>query len=208
MANLITLTRLMLLYVLVILAYHQNPVYQLANFPLLSMIFLLDAVDGYVARRRNEESLFGSLFDIAIDRIVENVLWLVLVDLDFVHAWVAIVFITRSFLVDSVRAYGASQKLTPFGMMRSSVGKFIVSGRLVRIFYSFIKVFVFGYIFLIQPWPALFPAFYTKWKITINIIKQILVYTAVAACLIRGLPVLLEFAMRDSDHISPPQQRE
>ena len=92
MANLITLGRFILLIVLVVLAYAQNPQLQLVNFPLLVIIFILDGVDGYIARKRDEVSLFGAIFDIAIDRVVENVLWVVLVDLRIIPVWVAVVF--------------------------------------------------------------------------------------------------------------------
>ena len=109
MANLITLARFILLYVLILLAYTQTAKLQLLNCPLLLIIFFLDAVDGYVARKRDESSLFGALFDITVDRVVENVLWVVLVDLGFIPVWVAVVFLTRSFLVDSIRSQGASE---------------------------------------------------------------------------------------------------
>ena len=72
MANLITLGRFILLIVLIVLVYAQNPKLQLVNCPLLVIIFVLDAVDGYIARKRNEASLFGAIFDIAIDRVVVN----------------------------------------------------------------------------------------------------------------------------------------
>ena len=51
----------------------------------------LDGVDGYVARKRNETSVFGSIFDIAIDRVVENVLWVVLADLGLAEEQVAFI---------------------------------------------------------------------------------------------------------------------
>lgn len=198
MANLITLIRFILLFILVGMAYQPNPKYQLINSPLLTIIFIMDAVDGYVARKRNEASLFGSIFDIVVDRIVENVLLLILVDLDFIPVWVAIVFITRSFLVDSIRAHGSSKGQTPFGMMRSAFGKFLVAGRFMRLFYGIIKAITFGYIFLIQPWPVLFPDFYSQRLVIINSIKEILVYASVAMCIARGLPVLIEFSMSEN----------
>jgi CDP-diacylglycerol--glycerol-3-phosphate 3-phosphatidyltransferase len=197
MANLITLARFILLFVLVGLAYQKNPVWQLANMPLLAIIFAMDAFDGYVARKRNETSLFGAIFDITIDRVVENVLWVILVDLDFIPVWIAIVFITRSFLVDSIRTQAASEGQTPFGMMRSPIGQFIVAGRFMRLFYGVLKAVAFGFMFLIQPWPALFPEDFAQYQTTINVIKGVLVYTAVAICIARGLPVLIEFTMRE-----------
>jgi CDP-diacylglycerol--glycerol-3-phosphate 3-phosphatidyltransferase len=197
MANLITLARFILLYVLIILAYTQTAKLQLLNCPLLLIIFFLDAVDGYVARKRDETSLFGALFDITVDRVVENVLWVVLVDLGFIPVWVAVVFLTRGFLVDSIRSQGASEGKTPFGMMDSAIGKFIVAGRFMRLFYGILKAVTFGYVFLIQPWPELFPEFYLDSRTMLIGIKWILVYATVAVCLIRGLPVIFEFTTRE-----------
>ena len=202
MANLITFIRLVLLYILVALAYQPNPLLQTVNLPLLILLFTLDGVDGYVARKRNEASLFGAIFDITIDRIVENVLWVILMDLDLIPVWVAVVFISRSFLVESVRAHGASLGHTPFGKMRSPVGKFIVASRFMRIFYAAVKATAFGYIFLIQPWPFLFAETYARWQPLIEGIKMTLVYLAVGTCLLRGFPVLIEFAMREQGPLS------
>ena len=109
MANLLTLTRFLLLFVLVVMAYEAPPVVQQIDVLLLILIIALDGLDGYVARKRGETSMFGSVFDIAVDRVVENVLWIVLADLNLVPIWVAIVFITRSLLVDTIRGHAATQ---------------------------------------------------------------------------------------------------
>jgi CDP-diacylglycerol--glycerol-3-phosphate 3-phosphatidyltransferase len=198
MANLITLGRFLLLIVLIVLAYAQNPKLQLVNCPLLVIIFVLDAVDGYIARKRNEASLFGAIFDIAIDRVVENVLWVVLVDLRVIPVWVAVVFLIRGFVVDSIRSQGAAEGQTPFGMIRSPIGKFIVASSLMRLFYGALKTVTFGFIFLIQPWPALFPSFYTEFQTMLTAVKWILVYATVTVCVIRGLPVVFEFTTREN----------
>jgi CDP-diacylglycerol--glycerol-3-phosphate 3-phosphatidyltransferase len=195
MANLITLARFLLLFVLIYSAYRAPPLWQLANCPLLVVIFVMDGIDGFVARKRREESLFGAIFDIAIDRVVENVLWLVVVDLGFVPVWVAIVFLTRSFTVDSIRSNAASQGHTPFGMMQSGLGKFLVAGRWMRLFYGVLKAVAFGFIFLVQPWPALWPDFYGRWQAAVALVQNGLVLTTVLICLVRGVPVVVEFVL-------------
>ena len=93
MANLITLSRFLLLFLLVALAYWAPPPMQLVNAPLLVLIIALDGLDGWVARRRGETSVFGSIFDIAVDRVVETVLWIVLGHLGLIPMWVSIVFV-------------------------------------------------------------------------------------------------------------------
>lgn len=192
MANLITLFRFVLLFPLIVMAYAAPPHWQMLNAPLLIFIVTLDAVDGWVARRRNETSVFGSIFDVAIDRAVENVLWVVLADLDLVPIWVALIFIIRGTIVDSIRYAAISRGETAFGMMRSFWGRFIVAGRFMRGFYGTLKAVTFGWIFLIQPWPRLFPELWQQWGDTAGVITSLLVYTSVAICLIRGAPVILE----------------
>src|SRR4029077_16694485 len=140
MANLVTLSRLLLLIVVVVLSYVPPTPWQFANFFLIILIFVSDGFDGYVARKRNETSLFGALFDIAGDRIVELTLWLVAADTDLVRAWVPLVFIWRGVIVDTIRSSNAvAQGMAPFALMRSRFGKLVVAGKFVRGLYAVVK---------------------------------------------------------------------
>ncbi|MFQ5785603.1 MAG: CDP-alcohol phosphatidyltransferase family protein [Alphaproteobacteria bacterium] len=195
MANLITLSRFLLLLVVVLMAYQAPAMWQLVDAPLILLIIALDGLDGYVARRRAETSVFGSIFDIAIDRVVENVMWVVLADLDLVPIWVAVVFIARSSVVDSIRYAAISRGETAFGMMRSSWGCFLVAGRFMRGFYGGLKAATFGWALLIQPWPALHPELWTEWSARLDVVTMVLVIASTAVCLLRGIPVIVEFLM-------------
>ena len=88
MANAITLSRLLLLWLVVLLAVAAPPAWQLLNVPLLILVFVSDGLDGYVARALQQTSLFGALFDIAADRIVELSLWVLLAYLQLIPLWV------------------------------------------------------------------------------------------------------------------------
>ena len=193
MANLITLGRFLLLFLLVASAYAAPSVWQLANAPLLLLIIALDGVDGYVARKRNETSVFGSIFDIAIDRVVENVLWVVLADLGLVPIWVAIVFITRASIVDSIRYAAISRGETPFGSIQTQLGRVLVSGRFMRGLYGAVKAAAFGWIFFLQPLPTVFPELWERHSPLALGIATALVYASVILCLLRAIPVVLEF---------------
>ncbi|WP_119462446.1 CDP-alcohol phosphatidyltransferase family protein [Rhodospirillaceae bacterium SYSU D60014] len=206
MANLITTIRFALLFVLVASAYFAAAKWQLLNAPLLLLIIALDGVDGYVARRRGEASAFGAIFDIAVDRVVENVLWVVLAHLDLVPVWVAIVFITRGSIVDSIRYAAISGGKTAFGMMQSPLGRFLVAGRFMRGSYGAVKAVTFGWIFLVQPWPRLDPELWAAWSLPIETVTMTLVYASTAICVIRGVPVIAEFLMT-SDVIRKPLRR-
>lgn len=193
MANLITLSRCLLLFLLIASAYWAPPVWQLVNAPLLIVIIALDGLDGYVARRRNETSVFGSIFDIAVDRIVESVLWVVLGNLGLIPIWVAIVFIVRGAIVDTIRYAAITAGETAFGMMRSPLGRFLVAGRLMRGFYGAVKAVTFAWVLLIQPWPRLAPDSWAAWSSTAHALTMALVYLSVTLCLLRGYPVVAEF---------------
>ncbi len=120
MANLVTLSRLLLLFIVVWLMYQQPTPWQFASFFLIILIFVSDALDGYVARKRGETSLFGALFDIAGDRIVELTLWIVFADNALVSIWVPLVFIARGVIVDTIRSSNAvAHGVEPFALMRS-----------------------------------------------------------------------------------------
>jgi CDP-diacylglycerol--glycerol-3-phosphate 3-phosphatidyltransferase len=88
MANLITVARLILLFVVVAILYASPG--PLASLTMVSLVIVFagDGLDGWVARRRGSTSQFGAVFDIAGDRVVETVLWIAFADLDLVPIWV------------------------------------------------------------------------------------------------------------------------
>lgn len=207
MANHITTFRLLLLLAVIALTYWAQPAWQLLNVPLLGVIFVLDAVDGWVARVRNEESLFGAIYDIAADRVVENVLWIVLAHLQLVPIWVALVFITRGILVDAVRSVGASQGRTPFSLSITRIGHELVGGRAMRFTYAALKAVAFVWIFLMLPLPALDPQLWERWGDTLRGVTDALIYSTVFLCVLRALPVLLEFGLRGEGKLLTPRPR-
>lgn len=193
MANMITSLRFMLLFLLVAMIYLAPAPWLLLDPVLLILIIALDGLDGYVARRRGESTLFGSVYDIAVDRIVESTLWIVLADVGLVPLWVALLFITRGVLVDSIRGQAAARGVGAFEMMRSPVGRFLVAGRLMRGLYGAVKAAAFAWILLFQPVPELWPGWWEAWQDAVEAVTTVLVYVAVAMCLVRGVPVVVEF---------------
>lgn len=198
-ANIITLTRIFL-SIVVIMMFQLGFYWGLAALFLTLLVFYMDSLDGYVARKLGVASEFGALFDITGDRIVEHVYWIFFaVTLkDVVSIWVPIIFISRSFLVDTVRNVAFSKEgKTPFGeksMMRSDFTLFLTSSRFMRGFYGIIKVVVFillGSILVLKTGEASL----TEWASeafvnNLNVFTQFVVWLTVALNLIRGLPVL------------------
>jgi CDP-diacylglycerol--glycerol-3-phosphate 3-phosphatidyltransferase len=202
MANLITLSRLLLLLVVAAMFYLPPTAWSFATFFLIIIIFVTDGLDGYVARKRNETSLFGALFDIAGDRIVELTLWIVAADTDLVPIWVPLVFIIRGVIVDTIRSSSAvAEGMAPFALMRSAFGKFIVASKFVRIFYAVVKASAFAGLALQRPFPVVLPGLwhYLGWPLTA--LTYFFVYTAVLLCVARGLPVIAEFVYAQRNDI-------
>lgn len=198
MANLITLMRLLLLFLISALALYATPEWQLLNVPLVIIAILSDALDGTVARMRHEESLFGAVFDIVVDRTVEIVLWIMLAQLHMVSIWVAIIFVTRGILVDSLRSPHVAAGSTPFSIMKTAAGKFLVASRFMRLLYGAIKLLAFAWLLLLLPLPALAPQFWIAYYGALHLISNFLIYFAVTLCLARGFPVIVESIMNKS----------
>jgi len=199
MANLVTMSRLLLLLVAIWLFYLPPPTpWAFVNFFLIIFIFVSDGLDG----KRNETSLFGALFDIAGDRIVELTLWIVAADIDLVPVWVPLVFIIRGVVVDTIRSSNAvAQGKAPFALMRSAFGKFIVAGKFVRVLYAVAKGCAFSGLALQRPFPAVLPELwgYVGWLLTG--LTYFFVYLSVVLCIARGVPVIAEFVYSQKDDI-------
>ena len=74
-ANTITLVRFPLTFMVITLfGIHRN--LDVALIGSIAFIFILDAVDGIVARKRNEASETGALLDTLADRVIENTFWI------------------------------------------------------------------------------------------------------------------------------------
>lgn len=194
MANLITTFRLLLLLPVLVLAYAEPSAWQLLNVPIIIVVFVSDALDGYVARKRNESNHFGALFDIAGDRIVEMTLWIVAADLDLIPIWVPLIVIVRGIVVDTIRSSESATKgVAPFALAHRPIVQWLIAGRFMRALYAVVKAHAFSLLLLILPLPAVFPAFWESYGFWLSTLTATLVYLSVLLCLVRGVPVVVEF---------------
>lgn len=187
-ANLVTLGRLPVLFLYLAWLFSGSYSWRLAAVGLLVVLFLMDWLDGLIARWRGEVTVLGSALDVAMDRAVENILWVVFVHLGSAPLWVAILFLIRSFIVDGLRGTVLRQGKSVFEMMHSPVGRFLVASRFMRAFYGLAKAWVFCQLTLtwalILVRPAGMPA--------LELANKLLIYLVAGLCLIRGVPVLLD----------------
>jgi CDP-diacylglycerol---glycerol-3-phosphate 3-phosphatidyltransferase len=190
LANAITISRLFVLAVAVWLLYSPDPMPKFIAFFLTIILIAMDGIDGMVARARNETSELGAVIDIAIDRVVENVYWIVFAHLNVVPVWVALVVVSRGILTDAVRGYALAKGDTAFEMMKTGWARWLVSGRFMRAFYGAIKAVVFAALALYMALQQWYPE--ASWLPALTIAVAFLVYATVATTILRGVPVLLE----------------
>ena len=195
-ANLVTLIRIFLVF-LVIGLYKVNTIACGIAVLLTIATLYMDALDGIIARRLGIESDLGAMFDIAGDRIVENVFWVYFASIGMASFWAAAIVVARSFLIDWLRTLAfVDGGKTAFGsktMMQSRWAKALVSSRFSRALYGFTKAVVFVYlgaVLLIQSGQAEY-----GWSIGVSmelltLVGETIVWLTVVMCLVRGIPVI------------------
>lgn len=194
LANWITLSRFPLLLVTVLILYQGSPPARLAGVVLLFAGLMLDTVDGMVARRTGQTSLFGSVLDIAADRTYELVLWVCFADLEMIPIAIPLIIIARTTLTDALRSIGVGQGTAPFEQHRTALGRFLVGSTWMRTGYAVSKVLTFCGLALAQALAG-FPEFAGALPTRMTTLR-VLAWVAVAFCVLRGLPVIISSLRR------------
>ncbi len=203
MANLLTILRMILAVVAIEFLFSGRPDLAIASVFLTLFVIILDGLDGVVARALNEQSKFGSVFDILGDRVVENLYWIAFAVIGWVGVWVPMVVVARGILTDGFRSIALAQGYTAFGsstMMQNKFFHFLTASRFSRALYGFAKTVVFIMLIVANiPNMEYFNGmtvnsflFYTDIQPYLIKIADVLVYITVAMCIIRGIPVLIE----------------
>ena len=146
MANLLTILRMILAVVAIEFLFSGRPDLAIASVFLTLFVIILDGLDGVVARALNEQSKFGSVFDILGDRVVENLYWIAFAVIGWVGVWVPMVVVARGILTDGFRSIALAQGYTAFGsstMMQNKFFHFLTASRFSRALYGFAKTVVF-----------------------------------------------------------------
>lgn len=145
-ANIVSVTRIFVAYIAIGCLYMKTTWAYLLAFILTVIAFSMDGLDGYIARKYNQSSEWGSVLDILGDRIVEVSYWMVFAAMGWLNIIFPLVCVARAFTTDGIRSVALSKGMTAFGdktMQSTSWGKFICASRFMRISYAVAKVLAF-----------------------------------------------------------------
>lgn len=171
----------------------------------------LDAVDGYVARRKKLSTPLGAHLDILGDRVIENLFFTYFAVCGLISIWVPVIFFVRGTFTDFIRGLAARDAHTAFGstssggvasrgMMETRWGHALVVSRFSRAAYGILKCVCFCYLgaqlTLVAAarhgdLPSLARLF-EQWSAEFFLGAHVLTLITLAFCLVRGLPVLWE----------------
>ncbi len=191
LANIISIGRVFVAYAAIALLYVKTTWAYILAFVLTIIAFALDGLDGYVARKLNQSSEWGSVLDILGDRIVEVSYWTVFA----VMGWISIIFplvcVARAFTTDGIRSVALSKGMTAFGeksMQSTAWGKFICSSKFMRISYAVAKVLAFMLLIVVNT-PGM-----ELWSGTpaLHLVTMIFAWAAIIFCVVRAIPVVAE----------------
>ena len=103
----LTLSRIVLIPFFVISINH-HPILGAFVFGVAS---LTDFLDGYLARRSGQITKFGIIMDPIADKFLIITALVVLVDMNWLSSWIAIIIIVREFLVTTLRVVALSKDI-------------------------------------------------------------------------------------------------
>ena len=191
MANIVYVSRIFVAYIAILCLYEKTTWAYILAFVLTAIAFAMDGLDGYIARKYNQSSEWGSVLDILGDRIVEVSYWIVFAVMGWINIIFPLVCVARAFTTDGIRSVALSKGMTAFGdktMQSTAWGKFICASRFMRISYAVAKVMAFMLLIVVNT-PGM-----ELWNGTpaLHMITMALAWIAIIFCVVRAIPVVVE----------------
>jgi CDP-diacylglycerol--glycerol-3-phosphate 3-phosphatidyltransferase len=102
-ANRITIFRILLIPVFMAFLLGRLPWGDWLAVAVFTVAAVTDSVDGYLARKHNQITIFGQFFDPLADKLLISAALVTLVDLNRLSAWIVMVILTREFAISGLR---------------------------------------------------------------------------------------------------------
>ena len=115
LSNILTLIRIIIIPIIVLCIYLQNPFFGWTAFLLFCLASITDYFDGYLARIRNEITSFGTFLDPIADKLLVAAVILILTSKGVIADWEtipALIILLREITVSGLREYLAGIKIS------------------------------------------------------------------------------------------------
>ena len=115
LSNILTLSRIVVIPIIVFLIYLKSPIYGWIAFVLFCLAGITDYFDGYLARIRNEVSKLGTFLDPIADKLLVAAVILILTSKEVIADWEtipALIILLREIAVSGLREYLAGIKVS------------------------------------------------------------------------------------------------
>lgn len=147
--NSLTIFRICLIPLIVILLLTSYEGHEVLLLALFVFTALTDTLDGYLARRRNQITVFGQLLDPLADKLLIASVFICMVEMGKVPAWMVIVILAREFAVTGFRSIAASRGIhiaaSAWGKIKMdsqavTIGILILGERILGRFYFLARI--------------------------------------------------------------------
>jgi CDP-diacylglycerol--glycerol-3-phosphate 3-phosphatidyltransferase len=114
--NKITVARIVMIFIFLVISNTDDMIkpehkelWKVIGFMIAIVAGITDFLDGYIARKYNMVTDFGRLMDPVADKIFVTTAFIVLVENKILSGWIAVIIISREFLVTGLRLMAASK---------------------------------------------------------------------------------------------------
>ena len=174
--NLVTMGRVLIVPFVLLFIDNFSPARSFIAALLYLVASVGDALDGYLARSRNEVSMLGKVLDPLADKLIVTAVLVFMVALGRVPAWVVVVLLARDLAINGLRSVASAQGLV---IAASDGGKVKTALQLVAIMLLLIH---FRY-----------PALGTSIMLDYHRVGLVVLYISTAASVVSGAQYLQAF---------------
>ena len=128
--NVLTLLRILSTPILVLILLIRYDGNELISFIIFILAAITDSLDGFIARRRKQVTVFGKLLDPIADKLLIASVFICFVELNLVPAWIVVIIIAREISITGFRVLASSKGIN---ISASVLGKLKMNSETITI---------------------------------------------------------------------------
>ncbi len=131
----LTLLRILLIPLILICNYMQAPFTTWISLAIFLVASLTDWLDGYLARKNNQITMFGKLLDPLADKLLVLTAFIIILDRHRLEAWIVIFMIGREMAITGLRAFLAAEGII---LAAGKTGKWKTTFQIISLSFLFV----------------------------------------------------------------------